>query len=109
MTAKTAKKPQDHKTKRHPKNELFEFAFEVYDVESGELETVSIRVPYIENIEAGLVEELASAGEEGALPVLFGGILSEKDRALQKRMSVGDLQDFVEAWNAASAIALGEL
>lgn len=94
-----AKTPKDHKQKRRPKSELFE-----YETDEG-----TLRFPYIENIPMGVFEDVMENDNEAAgVRLLLEGIMDDETRALRRRMTFGEFQDMLEAWNEASALTLGE-
>lgn len=95
------KKPQDRKKKHHPRSEKFTFEF------SGD----TITIPYVENLPRSLarrVSEVARSGEGDPDDVLFKEIMSEEDFEKLDTMTLGEYDDFTNAWNEESSISLGE-
>lgn len=96
-----AKQPQDHKKKHHPRSEKFTFDF------NGD----TITIPYVENLPRRLarkVAEVAQSGEGDPDDFLFKEIMSEEDFEKLDNMTLGEYDDFTNAWNEESSISLGE-
>lgn len=95
-----AKKPQDHKTKRHPKSELFVF----------EGDDVTIEVPYLENVPMDvMLDAQDKADSEGEMmQIVMAGLVGDEWREKIGKLSFGEFQDLFSDWQNESAINLGE-
>lgn len=103
-----AKKPQDRKPKTaskaskpepHAKTDKF-----VYETDDAYLE-----IPYVENLPAPLIDELAEAETDGQSQKIIMDTLFADQRDQYAKMTIGEIMDLFQRWNSESSINLGEL
>lgn len=95
-----AKKPQDHKSKRHPKSELYIF----------EGDDVTIEIPYLENAPMDIMLDAQDkADSEGEMmQIVMAGLLGDEWRTQVGKLTFGEFQDLFQGWQDESAVTLGE-
>lgn len=93
------KKPTDHKKPKHPKSERFTWT-------SDDDET-TLDLPYMENIPGDLIVD--ALGDDGGFnpKPLMQFVYAENPDA-KGVLTFSELQEVLEAWEAASTIAMGE-
>ena len=92
-----AKKPADHKNARHAKSEKFVF----------ETDEARLELPYIENLPVAVIDAQQDAETEAQAQKIMFDILFEDQREEYKRLTLGELADLFEQWNAESSMDLG--
>lgn len=92
-----AKKPADRKTARHAKSEKFVF----------ETDEARLELPYIENLPVAVIDAQQDAATESEAQKIMFDILFEDQREEYKRLTLGELADLFEQWNAESSMDLG--
>lgn len=95
------KKPQDRKSARHAKSELFEYTVEGVG---------TIAVPYLENLPGGIFDAVEDAAERGKNPerALAEETFDEEQLELWKQFTLWDRRDFSDKWAEESSLDLGE-
>ena len=93
-----AKKPADRKSARHPKSELFVF----------ETDEARLELPYIENMPVAVIDAQSDAADEREAQKIMFDLLFQDQRDEYKKLTLGELADLFEEWNAKSSMALGE-
>lgn len=87
------------KKKSHPKTEKFVF----------ETDEARLEIPYIENLPAYIMEELADAKTDGEATRIMIEHLFEDQRDEYRKLTVGEFIELQEKWNEESSISMGEL
>lgn len=93
-----AKKPADRKNARHAKSEKFVF----------ETDEARLELPYIENLPVAVIDAQQDAESEAEAQKIMFDILFEDQRDEYRKLTLGELADLFEEWNAKSSMALGE-
>lgn len=93
-----AKKPADRKIARHAKSEKFVF----------ETDEARLELPYIENLPVAVIDAQQDAETEAEAQKIMFDILFQDQRDEYRKLTLGELADLFEEWNAKSSMALGE-
>jgi len=93
-----AKKPASRKIARHAKSEKFVF----------ETDEARLELPYIENLPVAVIDAQQGAETEAEAQKIMFDILFEDQRDEYRKLTLGELTDLFEEWNAKSSMALGE-
>lgn len=92
-----AKKPADHKAKKHPKSEMF-----VYETDD-----VRIEIPYAENAKMGVFRRAAAADDETTMMFLIlEGLGADMDQV--DELTQGEFIEMMKRWEDESAVDVGE-
>lgn len=96
-----AKTPEDNKKPRHKKSERF-----TWTADEGQV----LSAVYVENLPYGAVMRFQKLEPAEAQESIISIILSEEDKKIfNEVLSVGEVMEFLDAWQEASSISLGEL
>ena len=96
-----AKQPEDKKKAKHGVNERFEFTLSTGDV---------IHAKYVENIPYKVFKKLSNMENVEGQDELLLAVLGDDDfKVWDENVLMGEMMDFLTAWQEASALSLGEL
>lgn len=94
-----AKQPEDKKKAKHAVNERFEFTLSTGDV---------IHAKYVENIPYKVFKNLSSMEDVEGQDELLRAVLGDDFAVWDENVLMGEMMDFLNEWQEASAITLGE-
>lgn len=90
----------DKKTpKLHAETEMF-----TYETPHG-----TIRLPYLENLPMGLIEDAVGKTAPEMLSEAVRVLMDDETTQIRREMTIQSFNKMIEAWNDQSAIKLGEL
>lgn len=92
------KKPADRKTARHAKSEKFVF----------ETDEATLSLPFIENLPVAVIDAQTDAENEQQAQKIMFDILFEDQRDEYRKLTIGELSDLFEAWNAESSMTMSD-
>ena len=92
-----AKKPADRKNARHAKSEKFVF----------ETDEARLELPFVENLPVSVIDAQQDAETEAEGQKIMFDILFEDQRDEYRKLTLGELADLFEQWNAESSMDLG--
>lgn len=82
----------------HDKTDLFE-----YETDAG-----TIRIPYLENLPVGVIEDAAGKNADEFLKIAFDMLMDDEAVTARRSLTLREYNDFVAKWNDQSAIHMGE-
>lgn len=90
------KKPQDHKTAKHPKTEKW----------TTEVDGVEVTLPYMENLPAHIIVD-GLQDDGGMDPRALMRFVFDENPEAAKTLTFQELQDVLVAWEADSSVDSG--